>query len=228
MGTKKKRINLTDDGFNSQLVENALFSGLLEFPIIRRPDQLIIPNSMIPFSKRKYTNKFSEALMFYEYDFHFQKFIDNVEELKSDIMNFPIIITPDCSVYRDMPLVLQMTNTYLNRQIGYYLQKQGCYVIPNVRRGDERSYIRIIPNEIPFAFLGIEKNSIVSIGTYGCCKTIDDKYYLKEGLRAMIKELEPDVVLVYGAMPPAIFKEFEDLTKFINYPDWTSVKHGRL
>lgn len=71
----------------------------------------------------------------------------------------------------------------------------------------------------------LKKKSIVSIGTYGCCKKKKDKFYLKEGLKAMLEELEPIVVLVYGAMPKSIFGEFMNRTKFVHFDDWTKVKH---
>ena len=38
----------------------------------------------------------------------------------------------------------------------------------------------------------------------------------------MLKELEPEVVLVYGAMPEKIFGGLLDKARFIHYPDWTS------
>ena len=38
--------NLIDDGFNPELVKSAIFSGLLEIPVIKREKELIIPNSM--------------------------------------------------------------------------------------------------------------------------------------------------------------------------------------
>ena len=63
----------------------------------------------------------------------------------------------------------------------------------NVRWGDERSYTRIIPDELPFAFLGLEKHGIYSIGTYGCCKTAEYKHHLREGLRSFIEEIEPEI-----------------------------------
>lgn len=231
MDTKINRYkvkNLVDDGFNSKLVENAVFTGLLEFPAIMKPERIVIPVAMIPFSMRKYSDKHKEAIMFYEHDLKFRELLTGVEDYIDEIKKFPAVISPDCSLYRDMPLVLQMVNVYLNRQIGHFLQEQGCYVIPNVRWGDERSYIRTIPSELPFAFLGIPKHSIVSIGTYGCCKSKADKTYLKEGLNAMLNELEPEVVLVYGAMPSLVFDEFKGITRFVHYPDWTSAKHGRI
>ena len=100
------------------------------------------------------------------------------------------------------------------------------YVIPNVRWGDERSYTIV---ELPekFAFLGVPKNSIVSIGTYGCIKNKENKQYFVEGLSAMLDELSPEVVLVYGGMPEAIFGQFKERTNFVNYPDWISIKRRR-
>lgn len=124
-----------------------------------------------------------------------------------------------------MPLVLQMTDTYLNRQIGHYLQEQGLYVIPNVRWGDERTYKRIIQTELPFAFLGLEKHGIYSLGTYGCCKTSEYKHHLREGLRSFIKEIEPKIILVYGAMPDSVFGDFRKDAQFVHYDDWTKARH---
>ncbi len=83
--------------------------------------------------------------------------------------------------------------------------------------------------ELPekFAFIGAPKNSIVSIGTYGCIKSRENKNYFRKGLAAMLDELTPEVVLVYGGMPECIFGEFRDRTHFVNYPDWTSTKRRR-
>ena len=58
----------------------------------------------------------------------------------------------------------EIANTYMNRAIGQYLQQQGIYVIPNVRWCDERSYTTCELIE-KFAFFGLQKHSIVSIGT---------------------------------------------------------------
>ena len=40
----------------------------------------------------------------------------------------------------------------------------------------------------------------------------------------MLDELEPKVVLVYGAMPRQIFEGLENRTRFVNYPDWITYK----
>lgn len=104
-----------------------------------------------------------------------------------------------------MSLVLQMENTYMNRASGIFLQNNGIYVIPNIRWGDERSYHQHIVGDIPFSFIGVEKNGIVSVGTYGCIRGNDNKAHFREGLEAMITHLEPKIVIVYGAMPDDVF-----------------------
>ena len=124
-----------------------------------------------------------------------------------------------------MPLLAQMCNVYRNRALGCFFQKHGIYVIPNVRWGDERSYTTAVLPE-RFAFLGVPKHSIVSIGTYGCIQGEENARHFRDGLVAMIDYLEPKVVLVYGAKPDRIFAPVADRTRFVQYPDWTSLKKG--
>ena len=38
----------------------------------------------------------------------------------------------------------------------------------------------------------------------------------------MMEELEPEIVLVYSKMPDQIEEKYPD-TKFVEYPDWTSI-----
>jgi len=216
---------IIDDGFNSEFVETALFEGILEIPIINKPKEIIIPNSLIPFSKTKYSTNHDEFVAFYENDTHFSNVLRSPDNYDSILSQFPGVVTLDTSLYVDMPLVAQIANVYRSRAIGYYWQNKGYYVIPNIRWGDERSYSTC---ELPekFAFLGAPKNSILSIGTYGCCQSREEKYHLKAGLESMLETLTPKVVIVYGPMNPRIFGDYEHSTTFVNYPDWTSSKKG--
>ena len=219
--------HIIDDGFNPELVEKALFQGILEIPEIKVPSKIIVPETIIPFTKISQSMNYKEFIHFYEHDTKFSNILLSTNDYLDEFKKFKGVISPDCSLYIDMPLCLQIANTYMNRAIGSYLQSEGIYVIPNVRWSDERSYTTI---ELPekFAFIGLPKNSILSIGTYGCIQGKDNKHYFREGLRAMIEELTPKVVLVYGSMPDCIFKEFENITKFINYPDWISSKRKKV
>lgn len=163
----------------------------------------------------------SFAVCEYENDDEFKELLINPKEYVEKIRGYSGFITPDCSIYRDMPLAVQITNIYRNRAIGYYFQKQGIYVIPNVRWGDERTYTKkFFPEKI--AFLGVEKKSIVAIGSYGQLKDRVNRFYFEAGLDAMMEELEPKVVLVYGSMPDGIKLDYPK-TNFYEYPDWASL-----
>lgn len=212
-----------DDGFNPELAENAKFSPIYEMPVIYPPKEIIIPKALIPFSKRKHTNSFSEFIHFYEYDWKYGDFVRNPKKYIEDIKKYPGAIGSDCSLYTDSPLPIQIANTYRNRLIEHFLQENGIYVIPNVRWGEGQSFRNtLFMNK--FAFDGLPKNSILSVGTYGCIQGKENRQIFKEGLESMLDELNPKVVLVYGRMPDNIFTEFKHRTQFINYPDWISEK----
>lgn len=214
---------IIDDGFRADLVESAVFAGDLEIPTIRRPERFVIPTGLIPFTARNRSKGKREFVMFYEHDTRFAKVLTSTDDYLEELRLFAGVISPDCSLYRDMPLCLQIANTYMNRAVGHYLQEQGLYVIPNIRWGDERTYTtNVLPEKI--AFLGVEKRSIVSIGTYGCIRGEQNKLHFKAGLRAMLDELEPEIVLVYGPMPTSVFGELLNRSSFIQYDDWTSLK----
>lgn len=204
-------------------METAFFDGDIEIPHIDAPDKIVIPKGMVPFSQRGRDANCENFVCFYENDIYFREILTNTESYVEDLRRFPGLITPDCSLYIDVPLVVQLINIYLNRAVGYYLRKQGLYIIPNIRWGDERTYTTAIFRD-KVAFLGVDKHSIVSIGTYGQIKSAESKRIFREGLTAMLDELEPEIVLVYGAMPNYIFDGLEGRTEFIQYPDWMSSK----
>ncbi len=107
---------------------------------------------------------------------------------------------------------------------GSYYQRHGVYVIPQIRWGTELTYTtKYFPEKV--AFLGAEKHSIVAVGTYGCIQHREDKYYFQAGLEAMLETLEPEIVLVYGAMPESVFGSYLHLAKFVQYDNWTTSRH---
>lgn len=218
--------NLVDEGFRISLVEQAFFDGIFEIPHINAPDKVIIPNDMIPFSIRDRSDQFEDFVCFYENDVNFREILTDTEDYVDDLRRYPGVISPDCSLYIDAPLCVQIADIYLNRAIGYYLQSQGIYVIPNIRWGDERTYTKELFDE-KVAFQGVDKHSIVSVGTYGQIQSAESKRYFREGLVEMLNELEPEVVLVYGSMPQKIFGDLMNRTRFVQYDDWITRKKGK-
>lgn len=121
------------DGFNSKLIETAFFESFLEIPVLESPQEIVIPTVAVPFSKRNaITKPAEEMLVFYEQDPEFREFVSVPQSYIDEIEKVKIISTPDCSLYRDMPLWEQLANIGVSRSVGYYLQQQGkmLYLMP--------------------------------------------------------------------------------------------------
>ncbi len=212
--------NIIDDGYSSYLVDGATFVGKYQIPSIPKHDVIRIPKDMVPFDKRNVVKERNLAIDFYMHDVTFRQILTSTSKYLDELSRFAAVISPDCSLYRDMPLCLQITNTYMSRAVGFYLQRRGVYVIPNVRWGDERSF--------EFCFQGLPTNDIVCVSTHGCIKGEENKYYFKLGLEEMLNVLKPQVVLVHGPMPVEVFSDFPSKTKLVHYKSYISkMKGGR-
>ena len=156
------QFNNNYDVFHAFLVENADYDGYYELPVIRTSDHL--PDKVIIFSKAmsKTWDDFDCWVVFYEHDRDFERLWNKPRQYLDKLKKFKGIISPDFSLYRNMPLIMQMWNTNRSRAIAVWLQNNGVEVIPNVRFGDERTF--------SFCFDGIEENKTVAVGTHGCIK----------------------------------------------------------
>jgi hypothetical protein len=198
-----EKMNSNYDVFHTFLVENANYAGRIELPYIVTSNK--IPNRVISFSKAmsKTWIDFDCWVMFYEHDKNFERLWNNPKQYIAKLKKFNGIISPDFSLYRNMPLVMQEWNTYRNRALATWFQDNGIEIIPNVRFNDERTY--------EFCFDGIEKSKTVAVGTHGCIKRLDDKEYFKKGLAELVKRLSPKTIIVYGAAPECIFGKYKNM-----------------
>lgn len=220
-------MKIIDDGYYSWLVQAATLEDMLDMPCMAPPKRAEVPTNLIPFSKIRYSADHQEYVHFYEHDVVFREFLSNPEPYIESLYPFAGIITPDCSLYRDMPLALQIANTYMNRAVGCYMQEQGLNAVPNIRWGDERSYQPYL-TETPFAFLGVERCSTVSVSTYGCIRGKDNERHFHDGFMSMLKYLDPRLVLVHGAMPTRIFEDTPSNLHFVQYTDWIAQKKRKV
>ncbi|MBQ6493724.1 MAG: DUF4417 domain-containing protein [Erysipelotrichaceae bacterium] len=194
------------DVFGAFLLEGSQFSkGMYDMPVVKSNiDDL--PKQLISYSrvgKGQLAIPPGTALHFYVYDYLFDgeygiwnSLIRGTEFKRGfnlqKLQGFDYIIVPDFSLYLDMPVAMQIWNIYRSRVVAYALQQLGYKVIINVRWTDENSY--------KFCFNGIEKGSIVSVGSYGCSKNKVDMVLFNAGLEKMIKEIKPSAIIFYGTV----------------------------
>ncbi len=117
------------------------------------------------------------------------------------LKHFAGAITPDFSTYQDFPKPIKLYNTYRMRAFGYWLGINGIPVINNVRWGT--------PETFNYCFDGIEKNSIIAIGTCGGSpRRLRDRNRFDRGIDELVKRLHPHTIVVYGS---ANYQCFEKL-----------------
>jgi hypothetical protein len=184
-----------NDVFNSYLVQGACFSSNYEFPIIRRTD--FVPKEAIPFDKAFRTINHEQWVHFYIHDVQFERIWRIPDRYLPLLKRFQGVITPDFSLYTDMPLAMQIWNTYRNRAIGFWLHQNGVNIVSNVRWGDSRTY--------KFAFEGLERGGTVAVSTCGCIGNIRDRIIFRNGLKTLVDSIAPKTIICYSQMPEDIF-----------------------
>lgn len=196
------KINSTRSGcrdvFNAFLLKNATYDGDLEIPNIESVDE--IPHKLIPFSKALKSTEYDAWVHFYEDDYLFERAWNTPRRYLPILKRFEGIISPDFSLYRDMPLVMQLWNIYRSHALANWFQKNGIPVIANVRFGDDRTY--------SVCCTGTPKNTTIAIGSHGCIKLRQDRDYFIKGLEYVVRTLKPKTIIVYGAAPDSIFEQY--------------------
>ncbi len=175
----------TDYFYNLNLLEHVEVDV---FPMIKKTEH--VPESLIGFNYIKTKKHHEKCVHFYLDDYQFERVWSKPELYADNLMKFDSVFTPDFSLYLDMPMPLQIFNTYRNRLLGAYWQSRGMTVIPTLSWSNDKSY--------SFCFEGVEPGGVVTISTVGCYRNKHANKLFLEGLDEMVHRLEPKKVLVYG------------------------------
>ena len=189
------------DVFRAFLVENARYEGNLEIPCIETEHRL--PTRLIPFSKAIGGKDNDAWVHFYEDDVCFERLWNQPNKYLPILKKYAGVITPDFSVYRDMPLVMQQWNIYRSRAMGHWLQENGLPVITNIRWGDERTY--------DLCCTGVPFKSTIAIGSHGCIKILQERNHFVRGLDYVVNKLKPKTIIVYGTTPEDVFAKYKEI-----------------
>ena len=207
------------DVFNSFLVATATYAGLFEFPCLKATQ--VIPNRVIAFSKALSCKDYDQWVHFYEDDYLFERLWRNPPKYLEVLRHYNGVILPDFSLYRDMPLAMQIWNIYRSRAIGHWLQKNGVLVIPNIRYGDKRTF-RISCD-------GIEEHCVIAVGSHGNMKNRIDREVFLEGFDYVVRTLQPSSIIIYGSAPEKYFqKYYESGMKIIRFESDYSLSHKKI
>lgn len=179
----------TNDIYNLDLVDTENSSNnFWQMPIIKNDNY--IPDSIIGFNYAKTSKEKNVGIHFYIDDYQFERLWNKPEDYIDILKEYKCILSPDFSLYMDMPMPMKIWNIYRSRQIGQYYQQQGIKVIPTLSWAEKETF--------NFCFEGIPEGSIVSISTIGVKRNKEAMQIWKDGADELIKRIKPSTILIYG------------------------------
>jgi hypothetical protein len=157
------------------------------------------PGALIPYTAR---NRLADpqpgdCVHFFLDDYRFETMWSQPVRSLSRVQRAGMALTPDFSLYPDMPRVVQQWNIYRSRWCGAWMAGHGIAVIPTVTWSDHASHA--------YAFLGLPRGATVAISTVGLIRaSVQEKRLFMDGLEAMIAVTNTRRILVYGHRLPGM------------------------
>ena len=190
---RSKRINI----YNLDCINQLELSQVNNVPILRATHS--VPIKIIPFNfaLSATENKADAYVHFFIDDYQFDRVWRNPERYIPILSRYQGIISPDFSLFIDMPVAVQRWNVYRNRVLAAYYANKDIDVIPGVGWSDERSYT--------FCFEGLPKHSTIAISTNGCLANKESLYYFEKGFNRMLEILNPTMIISYGRPIKTVF-----------------------
>lgn len=161
--------------------------GMFKLPLVKKQEISLEDVKLIGYDKINQSNDYDKIVHFFLDDYRFESIYNNPEKKIETLKKYKAVLTPDFSMFVEMPIALQLFSTFKNRWVGAYLQEQGIRVISTVRWGDLTSF--------NFCFDGIEKGSIVAVSTIGIKK---EKSHFMLGYNEMLSRIKPSKIICYG------------------------------
>ncbi len=161
--------------------------GMFKLPLVKKQEIGLEDVQLIGYDKVNQSDDYNKIVHFFLDDYRFESIYNDPEKKIEKLKQYKAVLTPDFSMFVEMPIALQLFATFKNRWVGAYLQEQGISVIPTVRWGDLTSF--------NFCFDGIEKRSIVAVSTIGVKK---EKSHFMLGYNEMLSRIKPSKIICYG------------------------------
>lgn len=127
------------------------------------------------------------AVHFFIDDYRFESLYKLPDRNLAKLSQYRFLISPDFSLYADMPRWRQIESVAKNRWCGAFWQSKGMDVIPCVSWSDSQSF--------DFCFDGIARHATVAIGMIGCKHS---RHGFLKGYAAMLERLSPDHIICLG------------------------------
>lgn len=178
----------TYNEYNLKEYDRSRVAGPFELPVLRKCS--FVPRELIGFNYVLSTKDHSKGVHFFIDDYQFERVWNDPQTYLSKLADFPCVLTPDFSLYADMPMAMKIWNVYRSRLIGQMAADFGMQVIPTLQWAGE--------DTLDWVFDGIENGGTVAVSTVGVMADKDAYKLFVSGLERAMIEVEPKTVVLYG------------------------------
>ena len=192
----------TYDAYNLHEYDPNRTSGFYDIPIARRCDY--IPTSLIGFNYVLSTDNRESGVHFFLDDYQFERIWVSPQLYIEKMKEFPCALTPDFSLYMDMPLAMKIWNVYRSRLVGQIMYDAGIQVIPTLQWAG--------PDTYGFTFDGIEGGGTVAVSTVGVMRNKEATKAWKAGMEKALEYVRPKTVVCYGTETDFNFGDVDVVT----------------
>jgi hypothetical protein len=177
----------TDRAYNLDLV-NIDDCGADGMPTLAPCDAA--PETLLPFNYVKSTEERACGVHFFIDDYQFERLWNRPRDYMDLLSGFECVLTPDFSLYLDMPLPMMRWNVYRARALGHLWQRYGMQVVPTL------TWAR--PDSYEFCFGGLPQGATVATSTVGVHGDEEAERIWREGMQAALEAVKPKRLLLYG------------------------------
>ena len=174
--------------YNLDLYDEEDCDGFYQMPVIY--NNKVIPQDLIGFNYALSSSEKNIGIHCFVDDYQFERVWNNPDNYIDALLDYQVVLSPDFSLYLDMPMAMKVWNVYRSRLIGQYWQRNGIRVIPTISWAE--------PATFSFCFDGIPEGSIVAVSTIGVKRSDESLKIWIQGMDEMIRRIKPTVILVYG------------------------------
>lgn len=204
----------TINQYNLDLFDQTKTEGRFEMPVLDPVDH--VPKKLQGFNYVLNKPDYEASVHFFLDDYQFERIWQRPEYYIEKLGEFDCVLTPDFSLYIDMPVAMQVWNIYRSRLIGQIMQRYGYTVIPTVSWAYSDSF--------SFCFDGLPEGATLAISTIGIKQNKEQLKIWLDGVDAMIELLKPKRLLVYGG---AVEYDYGDIEVYYFENETTErLKHG--
>lgn len=193
-GNERER---TVNAYNLNEFDPNRSAGFYQMPVIKTCDY--VPEELIGFNYMLSTKRRDAGIHFFIDDYQFERIWNSPMEYIPKLAEFDCCLTPDFSLYMDMPIAMKVWNVYRSRLIGQICQDCGMNVIPTLSWAE--------PETFAFCFDGIEPGGTVAVSTVGVMKDKHAQAIWRAGMDETIKRIRPRTVICYGSRIDYGFRE---------------------